>query len=443
MSRTPVDDFIKKYRAQKNRLHMPGHKGRGKVERDDVTEIDVADVLYSPHGIIAESQKCASEIFGSAATFYSVEGSSLAIRAAVRLICAYAAEIGKEPKMVAARNVHSTFLSACALCGVDPIWIYSDDGGLIECRFSTERLESLLIESSPVAFYLTSPDYLGNIADIAKVAEICHAHGILLVVDNAHGAYLKFADGKRHPLDLGADICIESAHKTLPCLTGTAYLHVGKTAPKFLTDNALSALSLFASTSPSYLLIASLDRFNGVAEGFLRAVKRTSRTIDEVKKTLVECGYTLIGDEPLKITLDTKPYGYYGYEISRILESGGVFVEFSDRDFVTVMISPSNRKRSVKKFVSILKRIDRKPPIIEKMPIIESGEKVLTVRDAVFSPSQETFLGDAQGKVLARLTLSCPPAVPIAVCGERVTPRVIEALKYYGIEKIETIKDLF
>lgn len=434
---TPILDFLKSYDGVV-RLHMPGHKG--KVNPYDITEVDGADVLYSPHGIIAESEKNAAEIFGTAKTAYSVEGSSLGIRAAVYLVATYAKSLGKNPVLLAARNVHSTFISACALSDVSPEWLYGKDDEIISSSVTPEILDDALTKTKATAFYLTSPDYLGNIADVSKFADICHKHGALLVVDDAHGAYLNFLSESRHPIALGADIVVDSAHKTLPCLTGTAYVHISKSAPTFFAENLNNALSLFASTSPSYLLLSSLDEFNGKADDFKTKLQSTVQATEKVKITLNKKGYILVGNEPLKITISAKPYGYLGTEIASALNEKNIVVEFADKDFLTVMISPCNTPNDLSSLLDALCALPKKSAINAPCPKPAQVEKVLSVREAVFSPSEKILSKDAEGRVLAGLTLSCPPAVPIAICGERLSKDAVAALAYYGIDEVKVIK---
>lgn len=445
MSKTPVCDFIKKYRETKARFHMPAHKGAGKIFEDDITEIDGADVLYSPHGIIAESKKNASEIFDSKATFFSTEGSSLCIRAAVWLVNAYAKNQRKSLKVLALRNVHSSFISACALCGVEPVWLYAGaddcDENVITCRVNEDLLRRAIKAEKPTALYVTSPDYLGYRSDIGLFSKICHEENVLLIVDNAHGAYLKFVDKKSHPLDLGADISIESAHKTLPCLTGAAYLHIGKNAPDFFIKNANFALNLFASTSPSYLIIASLDGFNLRAETYGDEILKTIAKVDKLKTSLLKKGYTLWGNEPLKMTVLAKKYGYYGNEIAEILRKSGIYVEFYDKDFVTLMFSPCNKDEDFVSLENAFLKIDRKNLITEIPPKVLKGEKVLSIRDATFAPFSEVEVQNAENEILSGLIVSCPPAVPVLICGERVTKEAIKAFEYYGVEKIRVVKN--
>ena len=235
--KTPICNFVRNYSARNAlRLHMPGHKGTGPLgfEDLDITEIDGADSLYEAAGIIRESEKNASSLYGCA-TFYSTEGSSQCIRAMLYLAMLRAQEQGKKPKIAAGRNAHKTFLSAAALLDLDVTWICPpEQTSYLSCKPTAEQIGELLsFDKEITAVYLTSPDYLGNLADVRGIAEVCRRHGVLLLVDNAHGAYLAFLNESLHPIALGADMCCDSAHKTLPALTGGAYLHLSKNCNHF------------------------------------------------------------------------------------------------------------------------------------------------------------------------------------------------------------------
>ena len=231
---TPVVDFVRRYAQQRTtRMHMPGHKGRGPLgcEELDITEIAGADELYEAEGIIAQSEANATQLFGTALTYYSTEGSSQCIRAMLHLaLQMWPAKTGR-PVLLAARNAHKALLYAAALLDFDIQWLWPAPdaaGALCTCPVEPEALASALDELSaegrtPFGVYLTSPDYLGFVQDIAGLSAVCHAHGLHLLVDNAHGAYLHvLKEGSRHPIPLGADLCCDSAHKTLPVLTGGA-----------------------------------------------------------------------------------------------------------------------------------------------------------------------------------------------------------------------------
>lgn len=282
---TPIADFVQQYAASDGvRLHMPGHKGRALLccEPWDITEIAGADSLYEAEGIIRQSEDNATALFGSARTFYSTEGSSQCIRAML-FLCLTCRRAGTKPVILAARNVHKAFIYAAALLDAEVVWLWPEaTTSLCACPITPKTLEDALsaMDAPPAAVYLTSPDYLGNQADVAALAAVCHAHNTLLAVDNAHGAYLRFLSPSQHPLDLGADICCDSAHKTLQVLTGGAYLHVAKTAPAAFAEGGKQALALFGSTSPSYLTLASLDLCNKeLAEGYSVALQGTVESL--------------------------------------------------------------------------------------------------------------------------------------------------------------------
>ena len=244
--KTPIVDFVDSYMSSHiSRFHMPGHKGRDHLgfERYDITEIGGADTLYSADGIILESENNASKLFGTAHSFYSTEGASLAIKAMLALACS---GCNGRPLIFAARNSHKSFVYACALLDADVKWMYSSSTKhLCECMISAEGVRETLETSNkkPCAVYITSPDYLGNIADVMGIAEVCHSYDVPLLVDNAHGAYLKFLPESCHPIDEGADMCCDSAHKTLPVLTGGAYLHISKRADRSPRRSPLSDVS--------------------------------------------------------------------------------------------------------------------------------------------------------------------------------------------------------
>ncbi len=443
---TPICDFVERYiKSGASRLHMPGHKGNSLLgmEKYDITEIDGADVLYSSHGIIRESAKNAETLFGTARTVYSAEGSSLSIRAMLYLAMLYARESGKRPIIAAGRNAHKVFVGTAALLDFDITWIYPENGGVISCDITAKSLEAVLekMPEMPTALYITSPDYLGNIIDTRAIAEVCHKRGILLLVDNAHGAYLNFLPESMHPISLGADITADSAHKTLPVLTGGAYLHISKSAPKMLSERAEYAMSLFASTSPSYLILQSLDAANSyISDGYCEKLTAFINQLDSTKKRLREAGFDIIGNEPMKLTIAPKSFGYTGSELAGILTQNGIICEFSDNDYTVMMPTPQTGNDILCKIEQTLISITPKEKIIEKQPLVGIPTRAMTPREAIFSLTETVKLESAYGRILASAEISCPPAIPIAVCGEVIDSRVIAALRYYGISECMVVK---
>lgn len=444
---TPICDFVKKYaKSSAVRLHMPGHKGKGFLgtESMDITEIGGADVLYSPCGIIAKSQQNASTLFGTARTVYSTEGSSLCIRAMLRLALEGKTGDSKKPWILAARNVHKAFLSACALLDVDVEWIYPDESdGVLCCRVTAQRVGNAINVrgEKPIAVYLTSPDYLGNTCDIAEIAAVCRKYGILLLVDNAHGAYRRFLDADRHPISLGADMCCDSAHKTLPVLTGGAYLHISKCAPQQIVDSATAAMELFASTSPSYLIMQSLDRANAYLDGDYRErLSKLAARVDEIKERLCERGMRFVGDEPIKLTVSPKSYGYTGEELAEYLLSNDVVCEFADRDFCVMMLTPETDASDIDRLESALLALERREAIVESNPTLGAAQRAMSIREAMLSPSKEVDVEDAEGMILGQPSVACPPAVPVVMCGEIIDSDAIKCFKYYNIKRVRVVK---
>lgn len=443
---TPICDFVRKYaESDALRLHMPGHKGVGPLgaERFDITEIDGADSLYEANGIIRESEENAGGLFGCR-TFYSTEGSSLCIRAMIYLIMLYARKTGRKPLIAAGRNAHKAFLSAAAMLDADIMWLYPENSGsYLSYAPDARRLDEILSNApeAPAAVYITSPDYLGNTADIEAIAKVCRRRGCLLAVDNAHGAYLKFLDVPAHPMDLGADICCDSAHKTLPVLTGGAYLHISPSAPKLFARQAKNALAMFGSTSPSYLILQSLDAANTYLAEYRPRLRDFSALVKNLKDELIGCGYFLYGSEPLKITVDAKKYGYHGGELARILSEKSVICEFSDPDWLVLMLTPENGEQGVQRLKEVLTAIPRKAPITEQPPAFHRAQRVLSAREAVMSPSETVPVEKSRGRILAAVTVGCPPAVPILVSGELIDDSAVSCFKYYGIETCEAVCD--
>ena len=446
--KTPICDFVREYANSNSlRLHMPGHKGIALlgIEQLDITEIEGADVLYSANGIIEQSQMNASRIFGTESTLYSTEGSSLCIRAMLYLVGRYAKSLGKRPYILAARNAHKSFMYAAGVLNIDVDWIYAEQSNsLLSCSIDASELDKKLslMADRPVAVYITTPDYLGYTADVSAISEVCHKYGVLLMVDNAHGAYLKFLPKDRHPISLGADICCDSAHKTLPALTGAAYLHISRGAPRFFGESADSAMAVFASTSPSYIILQSLDLLNKyLAQDYSEKLSCFIEKLDKLKQDLKEKGFSLAGDEPMKLCIVPKSYGYTGAELAAYLADKGIVCEFFDKDHLVMMPTPDIEDIELERIKNVLLSLERGEAITQMPPVPTVAQRILPIGEAMLSPSVELDVRECEGRVLADAQISCPPAIPIVVCGERIDSAAIDCFKYYGIDRCKVIKE--
>ena len=448
---TPIADFISQYAdSDFSRLHMPGHKGVAisGPEKYDITEIYGADELYEADGIINMSEDNATSLFGTAHTFYSTEGSSLVIKA--MLMTALQNSCGHGEKYIlAARNIHKTFIYGCALLGIESEWIYPDNPEqLCSCLISADTLRNSFEQCFskhkrlPFAVYITSPDYLGNLQDISSLSAVCKKYRVPLLVDNAHGAYLKFLSSSLHPVDLGADMCCDSAHKTLPALTGGAYLHVSRFAPYAFLQSARNSLSIFASTSPSYLILNSLDTVNKyLTDDYSDKLMCCIEEVQNLRSYLRGRGWYVTDSEPLKLVLDCRSMSIDGREVMSLLRQNMIECEYGSSEHVVMMFTPENRMEDYKRIRKALEYVPDGIGFDFPAYTLSKGEKVMSLRDAILSPYEELNVENSVGRVCAVPTVSCPPAIPIVISGERITAESINLFKLYGISNVKVVKE--
>lgn len=444
---TPICDFVNRY-AKKDisRFHMPGHKGISFLgcEKWDITEISGADELYDAEGIIAESEANAGRLFAFGRTLYGTEGSSQCIRTMLFLALQAAEKTAERPIILAARNAHKAFLYSCALLDLDVEWLLPEEGGsLCSCPVTAEQVEQRLanMEQKPFAVYLTAPDYLGYSPDIRSIAAVCKRAGLPLLVDNAHGAYLKFLCPSRHPVDLGAAMSCDSAHKTLPVLTGGAYLHLSAEWAERVGIQAKRAMELFGSTSPSYLILQSLDRCNAyLADGYAEKLAEAVAKINVCKAALCRQKWEIMDSDPLKLTIFTGRRGYTGREIAEILRQNGIECEFADLDAVVLMATPENTQADLQRVLTALSGLPQREPLAEGKLSFSLPLRKMSVRQAMFSPWEDAESANAVGRICAAPCVSCPPAIPIAASGEEITAEMVTLFRAYSIEKIAVVK---
>lgn len=424
---TPIHDFLRDYAARLPvRCHMPG--GKGQNDPFDITEIDGADNLFESAGIILESEKNAAALFGAGDTLYSCGGSTLCIQGMLGTVRA----LTEKRTIIAGRYSHRSLISACALLGFQVRWIAPEE--FLGAAISPETVEAA-IDSDTAAVFLNAVDYYGGTADLPAAAEICHRRGALLLADNAHGAYRVFTDD--HPITRGADMTADSAHKTLPALTGAAYLHLKDPA---LRPAAKKAMALFGSSSPPYPILDSLDLCNRfLSEGAGRArqaVEDTARLKEELKRL----GFSLRTSDPLRITVDAAAFGYTGGGLADALRESGAECEMSDERYMVLLFSAVQPREDFSRLAEIFSGIPQKPPLPIPAHKILKPKAVLTPREALFSEKETVRTEDSAGRICAEIVSPCPPCVPLVMPGERIDGDCVEELLRYGVREIPCVR---
>lgn len=423
---TPISEFLDDYESREMlRLHMPGHNGE---QPRDITEIYGADSLYETEdskGIIAHSERIAALVFGAERTCYSAGGSTLAIQAALALL----KERGCRT-IAAGRCSHRSLVSAAALLDMDIKWLYPGEYPSCDVDCSKEALEGA------DALFITNVDYYGGTCRISDP-------GIPVVCDNAHGAYLRFISkagfGREylHPMEFGFPvISAESAHKTLPVLTGGAYLHFSKGTDY---SRAKEMMALFGSTSPSYLILDSLDKFNGRITSDMDMVNRACASVVRLKKRLSVVGFSLRRSDHLRVTVDARAWGYSGTEMAEVLRANGVECEMADENYMVLLFSAVTTPDDCQRAGIAMELIPRRDPLPQvKYPVVRP-KKETSIREAVFRKQHSVPVGQAEGGICGGIQVSCPPGIPVVMPGERIDAQTVEALRLYGVGTVNVL----
>lgn len=439
----PITEFTKKYINSKfSRFHTPGHKGNTNifspnVELFDITEIKDADSLFSADGIILQSENIASSIYGSKLSVFSSAGSTLCIQTMLALVAK------KNAKIIAARNSHISLINTISLLDLDPIWIYPkyiDDSGVSGILDINGIEDTVLKNPDAVCIYVTSPDYLGIIQDIKSISNISKKYDIPLIVDNAHGSILKFIDKDQHPISLGADMCCDSLHKTLPALTGAAILHIN--SDKFDRASVKTKMNYFSSTSPSYPILISiestLEYLNNYFHKDLNKLKTNIDYLNNISKSIgissVNNNFTIT-----HFSLNCHSIGYTGFEIAEIFRKQKIEPEFISNMYIVFLISPFNSDEDISKLSNSILSLKPKPFIKSKVFSMSAPEKVLSPNSSIFSTSKFLPIESSLNHIVADTIVTCPPGIPLIMPGEKINNFVIEHLKNSGIKRIKVI----
>lgn len=426
MLNTPICNFLEKYTADNRlRLHMPGHNGEFP---HDITEVLGADSLYDTDrsgGIIAASEAFAASLFGSKRTCYSCGGSTLAIQTGLALLKARGCKT-----IAASRYSHRAFADACAALQLEIKWLYPAEYLSADVKYDARAMVGA------DALFITNIDYYGGTWQFVNP-------NVPVLVDNAHGAYLRFIDKRQfgkeylHPLELGFPLMsAESAHKTLPVLTGGAYLHF---ADGVDFSRAKEFMPMFGSSSPSYLILESLDRFNGLITQNVQMVNNACEAVMALKQDLEMCGTPLVKSDPLRITINARECGMSGPEYAAALRSNGVECEMADDNFVVLMFSAVTTLEDCERAEMAVKFVLNRPPKpLVKFPHIKATQG-MPMWEALYKPRKLVPIEAARGEICAEMKAVCPPGIPLIFPGEIIDHTTAEILKARGINKIHIV----
>lgn len=423
-------------------MHMPGHKRNtemfvmGNPYGIDITEIDGFDNLQNADGILADSMEMAAKIYGADHTLYLVNGSSTGLMAAISAVS------GLGSRIITARNSHRSVYNAICINDLMPVYLYpqhTDKLG-INSQVLAEDVEILLKNNDDVAaVMITSPTYEGIISDVENIAKIAHKYGVPLIVDEAHGAHLCFHNAfPKAALDCGADIVIQSIHKTLPALTQTALLHVKGELVDF--EKIKFYWGVFQSTSPSYVLLAGIDNCmrlmrdsaDELFEKYIKELKKLREGISALNN---------IGlydtDDISKVVLYIKEGHLNGKQFYDILlEKYHIQMEMASKHYVIAMTSVGDRKEYYVRFLDALSSIDKmiegfskKTESYSSVAGIPKAETAVRPSIALKSISEDIFFEEAMGKISNASVCVYPPGIPVISTGEVITEESIEYIR--------------
>lgn len=434
-----VQQFLDEKRAP---FHMPGHKGTavypvGDAARYDITEVDGADSLFEASGAIAQTEAHYAMLYGTAASLLCTGGSTLCIQT----MFALAAKPGSH--ILCGRGVHTAAVNAMTLLGQIPVWLWPEvdnTTGLAKPITAQQVEDALAIHPDIAAVYLTCPNYFGVMADIGAVSAVCRKYHVPLLVDNAHGAHLRFTAPDLHPISLGATMCSDSLHKMLPVLTGGAMLHI---ADPVLVADAKRRMSLFGSTSPSYLIMQSIDAaLPWLETGAHADLAEAEGQIAALERQAAELGLLIPADkhDPLRLSIGYRPTGL-DYEAMKLrLHDAHIEPEYLSDSFCVLLASAHNTPAHFALAADFLRSLPPCHPCSAGPAPIQPPQVAMPPRDAVFAPSVTIPVEKAIGRICAGMVSPCPPGIPLAVPGEILDRNLCFHLKKCGILTVNVLK---
>ena len=441
----PLYRAVSGYAAKKQvRLHTPGHAGKQGAfpfMQDavpfDVTELPWLDSLMEADGPIYESELLAAGLFRSAHTFYSAGGNTLCIQTMLAMIP------GGGRVAMPRSCVHRSAVYACALLGLEPVFFLPRGDSN---TYDPADIEDLICRQQLSALYLTSPDYYGRLANIEELSAVCRRLDVPLLVDNAHGTHLAFASPSLHPLHLGADLTADSAHKTLPVMTGGALLQVGGRMAEQFLPRARPAMALFGSTSPSYPVLLSLERACAWLQTDGRqAYERLALRVMELRGLAAQRGFTFPdwATDPIRLTLNGGALGLTGHRLAALLREQGLEPEWANERYCVLLPSPLHDEADFARLTAAIEQVGgcAYGAPVNEMPVLPRElVRALPLREAMTAKTRLLPIEQAAGQVAAQLICRCPPGVPLVVPGETMDQIAAAQLLSAGFSEIKVVQ---
>ena len=423
------------------RFHMPGHKGRGMggFWRDglikwDVTELSNTDNLHAPTGAILAAERDMAAAYGVRASFFVVNGSTNAVQAMILAL-------SDGDRLLLARDCHRCAVSGAALRGIETDYILPrrDAKDALPGMVAADDLERELARTRATAVLITSPNAYGFCADVAALAAVCHRHGALLLVDGAHGAHFPFSDALPGGLGGHADLFSHSQHKTMDALTQAASLHLGDC--RISPDRVRRALAMTETTSPSYLLMASLSwavfmaarrDWTGQAER-MGSLGERIESLGGLRLPHDPVGNGVFERDVTRLVIDVTGRGLTGYEAQAHLEARGVYIEMADLRRLVLITSPSDDERWYARLLDALESLPFRPP--DKQDAADDGapeeppERAMPLRAAAFADGEHVPLEASAGRIAAEPAGVYPPGIARLMPGERISESAVAYLQ--------------
>lgn len=451
-AKTPLLDAIKGYIEDDHAaFYTPGHKqGRGvsqkledlfgsQVFKADLTELENLDNLSAPEGVIKEAQVLAAAAFGAEESWFLIDGSTAGIIAAILAIC------GDGEKIILPRNVHKSVISGLILSGAIPIFVNPEyDSNLdIAHSITPEGVAHALKEHPDAkAVMMVYPTYYGVCGDVEGIANLTHQYNIPLLVDEAHGPHFAFhPDLPPSALSKGADLTVQSVHKVLSGLTQASILHVQ--GDRIDRSRITKALQLVQSTSPSYLLLASLDaaRQQMALSGeelmtqTLQLAEIARKEISQIPKLSVLQLYHKAGFKNLdrtRLTVIVSELGLTGFAAEDLIAQQGVLAEFSSGKHLTFIITLGNNQTDIEKLVQSFHKLAQEHQGEESTyncPVyFDNKMPKISPRKAFFAATETLPIKRAVSRICAEIVCPYPPGIPVLMPGEVITPDALEYL---------------